>query len=386
MTKEQLVLNYNEIYNDEGGQKVYFAPSRVNMIGEHIDYNGGYVFPCALSIGTYGVATLREDNIINMYSENFKELGILSVALDDLEYSKEHAWSNYIKGIIKELKGHREINKGINIYIIGNMPNAAGLSSSASLELLISVMVNDLFKLNLDMLQMVKWSKKVENEYINVKCGIMDQFAVGMGKKHNAMLLNTATLDYEYVPLKLDGYKIVIGNTNVRRELADSKYNERKSECESALLKIQSVKDVKFLCELNMEDFSSIEHLLSSIEKKRTRHAISENIRTIESVAVLKEDNIAEFGRMMLESHQSLKNDYEVTGVELDTLVELMSNSEGVLGSRMTGAGFGGSTVSIVKSEFVDETVEIVGQKYKEQIGKNANFYVITVGDGARKL
>ncbi len=386
MNKSTLIENYNKVYNDEGGQQVYFAPSRVNMIGEHIDYNGGYVFPCALSIGTYGVATRRDDRNIKMYSENFKEFGVISVSLDDLEYKKDHDWSNYVKGVIQEFVKKYSINKGINIYITGNMPNGAGLSSSASLELLISVILNDLYSCELDMITMIKLAQKVENEYINVKCGIMDQFAIGMGKKDHAMLLNTATLECEYVPLILNEYKIVIANTNAKRELANSKYNERKSECESSLHKIQAVKEVEFLCDLNLEDYNEIEYLLTDVEKRRTRHVITENLRTINSVEVLKENKISEFGKLMIESHLSLKNDYEVTGIELDTLVDLMMNSEGVIGARMTGAGFGGSTVSIVRNEFVDQTIIEVGKKYNDKIGQKVDFYIITIGDGVRKL
>lgn len=386
MNKEQLIANYNKIFNDEGIKEVFFAPSRVNLIGEHIDYNGGYVFPCALSFGTYGVGSLREDRLIKMYSKNFSDLGIITVSLDDLTYNKKHNWTNYVKGVLVEFQKRRSISKGINIYIDGNMPHSAGLSSSASLEMTVSIMINDLYQYNLEMLEMVKLSKNVENEYMGVNSGIMDQYAIGMGKKDYAMYLDTATLECTYTPIKLDKYEIVIANTNKKRELADSKYNERKSECDSSLMKIQDLRKIDHLCDLNISDFEEVKHVLNSIEQKRTYHVITENQRTKKSVKVLNQNNIQEFGKLMHESHISLRDDYDVTGKELDTLVDLMMKNEGVLGSRMTGAGFGGCTVSIVEKAYIQGIIKQVSALYKEIIGYKAEFYVISVGNGAHKL
>ena len=386
MEKRLLIANYNKIFGDEGTKELFFAPSRVNMIGEHIDYNGGYVFPCALSFGTYGVASLRKDKRIKMYSENFSDIGVIDVSIDELEFKKEHNWTNYVKGVLVEFMKKAKINQGMNIYIFGDMPYSAGLSSSASLEMLVSIMFNDLYNINLEMLDMVKMAKVVENEYMGVNSGIMDQFAIGMGKKDAAMYLNTATLECTYTPLILNDYEIVIANTNKKRTLADSKYNERKQECDSSLEKIQKIKQIEHLCDLSTEDFDSIKHVLSDIEQRRTYHVLSENERTKMSVKVLNQNDIKMFGKLMYQSHVSLRDDYDVTGKELDTLVHLMMSQEGVVGSRMTGAGFGGCTVSIVAKEFIKKTITKVSKEYKDIIGYDAEFYVISVGPGVHKL
>lgn len=386
MKKNILIEEYKEVFGEEVDLGVYFAPSRVNMIGEHIDYNGGFVFPCALSFGTYGVASKRNDNLVKLYSRNFDQIGVLTVSLDDLKFDKTHNWANYVKGVLIQFMKKTNIEKGCNIYIHGNMPYSAGLSSSASLELLVSVIFNDLYNANLEMLDMVKLSKVVENEYMGVNSGIMDQFAIGMGKKDYAMYLNTATLECTYTPMVLDNYEIVIANTNKKRELADSKYNERKGECDDSLAKIQKVKNIKHLCDLSSSDFEDIKKLLTETEQRRTKHVITENERTKHSVEVLNDNDIKTFGKLMHESHVSLKNDYEVTGIELDTLVDLMISKPGVVGSRMTGAGFGGCTVSIVEKDFIESTIEEVKAEYKKHIGYDADFYVISVGSGAKKL
>ncbi|MGH4137399.1 galactokinase [Clostridium sp.] len=369
-------------------EKVFFAPGRVNLIGEHTDYNGGNVFPCAITFGTYALIRKRNDNKLRFYSENFKELGIIDVNIDDIEYNSEHDWANYPKGVIWAFgtKGMK-IDSGFDILYYGNIPNGAGLSSSASIEVVTGVVLKDLYDFNIDMISIVKCSQQAENQFVGVNCGIMDQFAIGMGKKDCAILLDTNTLKYEYANIKLDGASIVISNTNKRRGLADSKYNERRAECETALKDLQTALHINALCELNEEEFEKNRHLIKNeICAKRAKHAIYENQRTIEAVKALENKDIDLFGKLMNKSHVSLRDDYEVTGIELDILVEISWKMPGVIGSRMTGAGFGGCTVSIVKDEFVDDFIKNVGAEYKNKIGYAAEFYVAQIGDGARKL
>lgn len=385
--KEQLLKEFGEIFKSDA-EGVFFAPGRVNLIGEHTDYNGGNVFPCALTIGTYMLARKRKDNLSRVYSKNFESLGIIEFDINDLKNEKEHDWANYLKGVIFALRqnGHA-IDRGFDVYVYGNIPNGAGLSSSASLELASGVMLRDLFNLEVSMINLVKCGVKAENEFIGVNCGIMDQFSIGMGKENCAILLDTNTLKYEYAPIELDNASIVISNTNKRRGLADSKYNERRSQCETALSDLQTELNVKALGELTEEEFEAKKHLIKDkINAKRAKHAVYENIRTLKAVEALKNNEIELFGKLMNQSHISLRDDYEVTGVELDTLVELAWTQEGVIGSRMTGAGFGGCTVSLVKNESINSFIEKVGQAYEEKIGYKADFYVVNIGDGARKL
>jgi galactokinase len=366
----------------------FFAPGRVNLIGEHTDYNGGNVFPCALSFGTYAVARLRDDKKIKVYSQNFENLGVIECDLDYLVYDEAHDWANYPKGVVKVFRDHGfKIDRGIEILFFGNIPNGAGLSSSASIELATSVILKSLFELDVDMIDMVKMSQEAENKFVGVNCGIMDQFAIGMGKESKAVLLDCNTLKYEYAPVELGDASIVISNTNSRRGLADSKYNERRSECERALSQLQNKLDVNSLGEISIEEFEANKNLIENeTDRKRAKHAVYENQRTLEAFDELKAGNIARFGELMNESHISLRDDYEVTGDALDTLVELAWEAEGTIGSRMTGAGFGGCTVSIVKNENIDNFIKNVGEKYKEKIGLTAEFYIADIGDGAREL
>ncbi len=366
----------------------YFSPGRVNLIGEHTDYNGGNVFPCAIDRGTYALVRKREDNKFRMYSENFSKLGIFEFTLAILENDPNHKWSNYPKGVIKTfIDAGYVINTGFDILFYGTIPNGSGLSSSASIELVTSIVLKDLFVLDVDMISMVKMSQKTENQFIGVNSGIMDQFAVGMGKKDNAILLDCNTLKYEYVPVILENHKIVIGNTNKKRGLADSKYNERRSECEHALSQLQTKLNINALGELSIEEFELNKELITNeIERKRARHAVYENVRTLKAQKELSAGNLEEFGKLMNESHVSLRDDYEVTGIELDSLVEASWEEEGTVGARMTGAGFGGCTVAIVENDKVDSFIKNVGEKYKNKIGYSADFYVVSVSEGARKL
>ena len=378
---------FKKVFQDEA-EKVFFAPGRVNLIGEHTDYNGGNVFPCALTFGTYALIKKTDNKKIRFYSENFKALGIIEVNLDEIKYNSDDNWANYPKGVIWafENKGMK-INSGFEMLFYGNIPNGAGLSSSASIEVVIGVVLKDLYNFPIEMIDIVKLSQQAENQFIGVNCGIMDQFAIGMGKRDNAILLDTNTLKYEYASIKLNGASIVIANTNKRRGLADSKYNERRAECESALKDLQINLHINSLCELNEEEFEENRHLIKDkVCARRAKHAIYENQRTLKAVAALESNNLELFGKLMNESHISLRDDYEVTGIELDTLVDIAMETPGVIGSRMTGAGFGGCTVSIVKDEFVDDFIKNVGKEYKNKIGYEAEFYVAQIGDGARRL
>lgn len=384
----ELTIDFEKIFGSKEGAAAYFAPGRVNLIGEHTDYNGGHVFPCALTFGTYAIARKREDKLVRLYSKNFEQLGIIEFNVDELTNVKEHDWANYPKGVVWAFGQEGfSIDKGFEILFYGSIPNGAGLSSSASIELVTSVIVKDLFNIDLDMVKMVQISKLAENKFIGVNCGIMDQFAIGMGRKNCAILLDTNTLKYTYARIDLNDASIVIANTNKRRGLADSKYNERRAQCENALKDLQGELDIQSLGELTEEEFERYKYLIkSSVNVKRAKHAIYENQRTIKAVKALKENDLKTFGLLMNASHVSLRDDYEVTGVELDTLVELALVQKGVIGSRMTGAGFGGCTVSIVENNCIDDFVKNVGEAYAEKIGYEASFYVVNIGDGARKL
>lgn len=378
---------FKDVFNSED-EGVFFAPGRVNLIGEHTDYNGGNVFPCAINLGTYMLSRKRADRKIRMFSLNFESLGVIEFSLDDLKNEESHSWCNYSKGVLWVLKEEGfKIHSGFDVLVFGNIPNGAGLSSSASLEIVTAVMLKDLFDLDIDMVNMALLSKKAENEFVGVNCGIMDQFAIAMGKKDKAIFLDTNRLKYEYVDFNLSGIKLIIGNTNKRRGLADSKYNERRAECEGALIDLQKVVDVNSLGELTEAEFKKYSYSIDDeIRKSRAKHAVFENRRTIKAVSILKDNNIEGFGKLMNDSHQSLRYDYDVTGKELDTLVDIAQKQNGVIGARMTGAGFGGCTISLVKGEDVEEFIKNVELEYEKEIGYLPTFYVVEVGEGARKL
>ena len=384
---KHLEQKFQEVFGAPA-EKHFFAPGRVNLIGEHTDYNGGNVFPCAIDKGTYGLVKKRNDRKFRMYSENFADLGVMEFTLDELTNDKKHDWANYPKGVIKMfLEAGQKIDSGFDILFSGNIPNGAGLSSSASIEMLTAIVLKDLFHLSIDSVEMAQLGKKTENLFIGVNSGIMDQFAVAMGKKDHAILLDCNTLKYAYVPVVLKDEVIVIANTNKRRGLADSKYNERRAECDEALAELQTKLPIKALGELSIEQFEANKDLIKSpIRQKRAKHAVYENQRTLKAQKELSAGNLAEFGKLMNQSHISLRDDYEVTGVELDTLAALAWEQPGVVGSRMTGAGFGGCTVSIVKKDKVDDFIKNVGEAYKNKIGYAADFYIASVSDGAKKL
>lgn len=359
---EIMKKNFKTVFNSNY-EKLYFSPGRVNLIGEHIDYNGGFVFPCAISLGTYAAVKSTKENHIRAFSLNFEKAGLIEVSLNNLTFKKEDSWTNYIKGVVKYIKeaGYK-VNHGFDILVYGNLPNGSGLSSSASLEMLIGKILIDLFELPLNKVDLALLGKKVENEFIGVNSGIMDQFAISLGKESKAIKLDCNTLDFEYVPINFENESIIIMNTNKRRELADSKYNERRSQCEAALMDLKNNLKISSLCELTVEDFHKHSFLIKDeINKNRAFHAITENERVKRAIIALKNDDLTEFGNLMTASHVSLKNYYEVTGIELDTLVEGALNQPGVLGARMTGAGFGGCAIALVKNNYIEKLIENVG-------------------------
>ncbi len=388
MIWEEVLTKFKELFGEEGEIGVYFAPGRVNMIGEHTDYNGGHVFPCALTIGTYGAARKRSDKKLRFYSMNFEALGVIESSVEGLKAEKEADWTNYPKGVIWAFgeKG-MPVDCGMDLVLFGNIPNGSGLSSSASVEVLTGFILRDLFGFDVTNQDLALIGQYSENRFNGVNCGIMDQFAIAMGKAGHAIFLDTATLNYEYAPIRLEHAKIVISCSNKKRGLGDSKYNERRSECEQACEQISEAAGINALGDLTEEQFEQCKNSVKDeVCRRRAKHAVCENQRTIQAVEALKRNDVALFGKLMNESHVSLRDDYEVTGIELDTLVEEAWKVEGVIGSRMTGAGFGGCTVSIVKDEAVDAFIAKVGAAYREKIGYDADFYVVEIGDGPVKI
>ena len=382
MNTKELNQAFINVFGTEA-DATFFSPGRINLIGEHTDYNGGHVFPAAITLGTYGAARKRDDKVLRFYSANFDDLGIIEVSLDNLTFDKKDSWTNYPKGVIKFLQeaGHK-IDSGFELYVNGNIPNGSGLSSSASLELLVGIVAQELFDLEVERLDLVKIGKQTENKFIGVNSGIMDQFAIGMGADKQAIYLDTNTLEYELVPLDLGDNVIVIMNTNKRRELADSKYNERRAECEKAVEELNQVLDIKTLGELDLQSYL----IKDENRLKRARHAVWENQRTLQAKEALMAGELEKFGRLVNASHVSLEHDYEVTGIELDTLAHTAWQQEGVLGARMTGAGFGGCGIAIVAKDKVDEFTKNVGQVYTETVGYAPAFYIAEIAGGSRVL
>ena len=387
LSTQQLRSDFATVFGAEADH-TFFSPGRINLIGEHTDYNGGHVFPAAISLGTYGAARKRDDKTLRFYSANFEDQGIIEVPLENLRFEKTHNWTNYPKGVLHFLqKAGHVIDKGMDIYVSGNIPNGSGLSSSASLELLTGIIAEKLFDLKLGRLDLVKIGKQTENEFIGVNSGIMDQFAIGMGADQRAIYLDTNTLEYDLVPLDLKDNVVVIMNTNKRRELADSKYNERRAECEKAVEELKQKLSIATLGELNEWDFDEYSYLIQDENRlKRARHAVLENQRTLQAQAALQAGNLEKFGRLMNASHVSLEHDYEVTGLELDTLAHTAWEQEGVLGARMTGAGFGGCAIALVRKDAVEAFQKNVGQKYEEVVGYAPSFYIAEIAGGSRVL
>lgn len=385
---ERLRERFCELYGNGGDIRTYFAPGRVNLIGEHTDYNGGHVFPCALTLGTYAVVRAREDRELRFYSMNFESFGVIESSLDDLIPSQKASWTNYPKGVMWafEKRGMR-LSHGLDLAIFGDIPNGSGLSSSASLEVLTGVILKDLFGFDVPMVDIALIGQYSENNFNGCNCGIMDQFASAMGKKDHAIFLDTNTLDYEYAPVMLQDAKIVITNSKVKHSLVDSAYNDRRNESEKALEELKMVVDIQTLGDLTEEQFEAHKDAIKDeVRRRRAKHAVYENQRTIRAQKALKNNDIVQFGQLMNASHESLKNDYEVSCEEIDVLVDLARKVEGVIGSRITGGGFGGCTVSIVKNEAVDDFTKVLEMEYAKKVGHKPEFYIVDVGEGARRL
>ncbi len=388
MDTKQLIHTFQKIFQSTKQPHTFFAPGRINLIGEHTDYNGGHVFPASISFGTYAAAAKRDDQTIRLYSVNFPETGIIECEMNQLDYQEKDQWANYPKGMINYLmKDGLTISSGADILFWGDIPNGAGLSSSASIEMVTGAVAESLYELPIDRIRMIQLGQKVENEYIGVNSGIMDQFAIGMGKKNHAILLDCQSLDYSYAPVQLKEYIVMIINTNKRRELAGSKYNERRMECERALADLKKVIGISSLGDLTEEQFEANKHAIQhGLDRKRAKHAVYENRRTLKALQSLKDNDLKQFGELMNQSHISLQQDYEVTGKELDTIVEAAWKQPGVLGARMTGAGFGGCAIAIVPEKDVNSFRENVNQLYRQQVGYDASFYPATISDGAKPL
>ena len=389
MDEKMLRKDFIELYGDGGDIREYFSPGRVNLIGEHTDYNGGHVFPCALTLGTYGIMRRRNDNTLKFSSANVKKGQVVSVDMSNLKYDKKYSWANYPLGIVWALKDKGiELESGFEMLIWGNIPNGSGLSSSASIEVLMAKMIQDQYEIkSLNMLDLALIGQYSENNFNGCNCGIMDQFAVAMGKKDNAMFLDTSDLSYQYAPIDLKDEKIVIINSKVKHSLVDSAYNERREQCSTALKQLQKELDIKTLGDLDIDTFEANKGLIKDdIVRKRAKHAVYENQRTIEAVKALKRNDVESFGKLMNESHISLRDDYEVSCPEIDVLVEIAWATEGVIGSRITGGGFGGCTVSIVKNDAVDDLKRRVEKEYPKKTGLDAEVYIVDIGDGTRRI
>lgn len=389
-TEEEILERLKKVFAEtfgEGEIRLFFAPGRVNMIGEHTDYNGGHVFPCAISLGTYAAARARDDKKIRFASLN-KKGDIREAELGDIVYKEEDSWANYPKGVAWafEEAGH-VIPAGFDMLIFGNIPAGSGLSSSASLEVLTALVIRELFGLDVPQAELAILGQKAENVFVGMNCGIMDQFASAMGQKDHAIFLDAATLNYEYAPLILGHAKIVITNSNVKHELASSEYNTRRRECEEAVAQISAEKPIETLGQLDGAEYEAVKHLITDpVVEKRARHAVYENIRTKDAVKALDGGDVAEFGRLMNASHDSLRDDYAVSCPEIDYLVDEARKIPGVIGSRITGGGFGGCTVSIVEDASVETFCETLKKNYKEHCGLDAEFYIVIPSEGAHEL
>ena len=386
--KDRLYEGFKKYYGDTKGAELFFSPGRVNLIGEHTDYNGGHVFPCALTMGTYALVRKRDDNKMNFVSLNFNNAEVTTVELPELSYQKKNGWANYLIGVVWAFlgKGYK-IDKGFDLAMLGNIPSGAGLSSSASIEVLMGTALKYMYDMDIDMVEIAKIGQTSENQFNGMNCGIMDQFAVAMGQKDNAIFLDTADLSYEYAPVKLKDAKVLITNSHVKHSLVDSAYNDRRNESTAALKALQTKLNISGLGDLTEEEFEENQYLITDeVQRKRAKHAVYENQRTIKAVNALKNNDIETFGKLMNASHISLRDDYEVSCPEVDKLVEIAWNIPGVIGSRITGGGFGGCTVSIVKNDAIENFRKEVISKYKEATGIDAEIYEAEIGDGAGRI
>lgn len=386
MTIEQLKSAYEAAYQ-KPATDIFFSPGRVNLIGEHTDYNGGFVFPCALSFGTYLLLATNTEKKINFRSLNVE--AVYSLELTQLTSPLPNkAWANYPLGVLAQfIKRGVAIEQGYDILFWGNVPAGAGLSSSAAMEVVTAFAFNELLGTGYDRTELAKIGQKAEHEFAGVMCGIMDQFASAQGKQDHAIYLNCDTLAFDLVPVKLEGIKVVVSNTHSPHHLDSGAYNDRVRQCQLAVQQISAVRPIKNLAELTQADFEQVEHAITDeVAHRRARHVVGEVQRTKDAVEALQQGNIELFGKLMTQSHISLRDDYEVTGLQLDSLAEAAWKVEGVLGSRMTGGGFGGCTVSLVRDEAIPTFIEQVGAEYTEKTGLKADFYIAEIGDGAHRV
>ena len=383
---------FTRIFSSGSTPEAFFSPGRVNLIGEHTDHEGGYVFPCAIDFGIHALARKNTSNSLRLYSMNFDGDydSPFETAYSDIsaKLTGPRSWVNYPLGIVSVLKSHGySFSSGIDILYSGNLPDGAGLSSSAALEVLTVRIFSDMLGFDIDGVKAALFSQEAENSFVGMHCGIMDQFAVSMGRKNNAVLLNCSTLEYSYAPLELGTCRLVITNSNVQHSLVGSEYNLRRTQCEAALADIQKVRDIKCLCDLTEHELDEYSYCVKDpVTLRRARHAVNENARALRAAEALKSGDLAKFGRLMNASHVSLRDNYEVTIPELDLLAELAWGFPGVVGSRMTGGGFGGCTVSIVESERADEFIDVIGREYEAKTGRKASFYTTGCADGAGRI
>lgn len=392
MTTQEMKAAFEQAYGRKAA-KVFFAPGRVNLIGEHTDYNGGCVFPCALSFGAWLLLAKNNDRVLRFRSLNMPQT--YEIAIDAIQPQPDRAWCNYALGcidIIRRRHPEAQLQSGYDLLYFGNVPAGAGLSSSAAMEVVTARAFTE--EMNWTLADDKKYRTELaligqacEHEYAGVMCGVMDQFASAQGKKDHAIYLNCDTLEFEHVPVKLNGIKVVISNTHSPHHLDSGAYNDRVRQCHTAVEQISQVKPIKFLAELSDAEWKNVESAIADpIAHKRARHVVGEVARTVEAVEALKKGDIIRFGELMTASHVSLRDDYEVTGKELDSMAEAAWQVKGVLGSRMTGGGFGGCTVSLVRDEAIDEFKRFVGAEYEKKTGLKADFYVAEIGDGVARL
>ena len=386
--KKNLKEKFQELFGDSENVRFFFAPGRVNLIGEHTDYNGGHVFPCALSMGTYACVKKRQDGNFRFYSLNVESAGVITADEYSFNPLEDKQWASYLKGVIWAFrKRGYSLPEGLDLVLYGNIPNGSGLSSSASLEVLMGSILKEMYGLKLSLPEIALIGQYSENNYNGMNCGIMDQFASAMGKKDHAIFLDTATLEFSYAPLVLTDYALIITNTNKKHKLIGSAYNDRRRESEEALEILQKYAEIKTLGDLSDEEFFRLEEKLEDpIIRKRAKHAVLENNRTVAAKKALEDGDYHEFGRLMNLSHVSLRDDYEVSCEESDLLCETAWTLPYVLGSRMTGGGFGGCTVSLVKREKMKDFEEELQKAYEPKIGYPCSFYEAEIADGPREL
>ncbi len=383
---EKLKAEFAKLFDAKADKNIFFAPGSFNLIGDHIDYNGGKVFPTTINLGTYAAAIKRDDNIIRFRSLNYSTK--IDISLENISFNKKHNWANYPKAILAELiKSNYSVNNGFDILYYSNLPSGIGLSSTASIEIVTAFLLNDLFNLKMPRLELVKLCQKAENEYLKLNNGILNKFAIGMGKKNQGIYLDTKTLKYEYIPLKLQNHKFIIANTNKTYPTTNTVYNERYRECQQALEVMQTKIKVDNLCAISPIDFENHKDLIKDgILARRAWHVIYENQRTFYAVEFMKTYDLKAFGQLLNQSQMSLKRDFEITGFELDTIIETAWNQRGLIGSKMIGKGMGGCSINLVKANFVDDFIKNVGKVYKEKTNLTANFYILESSTGAEKI